>query len=77
MSIDIIVPPLGESVQEATVLSFTKKVGDSVKADELVVELETEKVTLEINAPANGTISELMVHPGDTVRVGQIIGRVA
>ena len=77
MSIDIIVPPLGESVQEATVLSFTKKVGDSVKADELVVELETEKVTLEINAPANGIISELMVHPGDTVRVGQIIGRVA
>ena len=75
--IEIIVPPLGESVQEATILSLTKKVGDSVKIDELVAELETEKVTLEINSPANGSIVEFLVSVGDTVRVGQIIGRVA
>jgi len=74
--VEIIVPPLGESVQEATILSLTKKVGEGIKMDELVAELETEKVTLEINAPANGSIAEFLVAIGDTVRVGQIIGRI-
>jgi 2-oxoglutarate dehydrogenase E2 component (dihydrolipoamide succinyltransferase) len=75
--IEIIVPPLGESIQEATILSLVKKVGESIKVDELVAELETEKVTLEINAPIGGLVSEILVSVGDTVRVGQVIGRIA
>ena len=54
---DIVVPQLGESVSEATVARWHKKVGDVVKADEPIVELETDKVTLEINSPGNGKLS--------------------
>lgn len=77
MTVQIIVPPLGESVKDAIVSSITKKVGDSIKMDELLIELETDKVTLEINAPASGSISELSIKAGDTVIVGQTIGAIA
>jgi 2-oxoglutarate dehydrogenase E2 component (dihydrolipoamide succinyltransferase) len=73
MTIEIKVPPLGESVSEASIAKLHKKAGDAVKADELICELETDKVTLEVNAPANGVISDLKVKEGDNVKVGDLI----
>ena len=73
MTTEIKVPALGESVSEASIAKLYKKAGDAVKADELIVELETDKVTLEVNAPADGAILELKVNEGDTVVVGDII----
>jgi len=76
MTVEIIVPPLGESVSEATIAKLLKKVGDYVKADEMIVELETDKVTLEINAPVAGIIKELKVAEGDVVKVKALIGSI-
>jgi 2-oxoglutarate dehydrogenase E2 component (dihydrolipoamide succinyltransferase) len=73
MTIEIKVPALGESVSEASIAKLHKKVGDAVKADELIVELETDKVTLEVNAPSDGVIAELKVKEGDNVKVGDLI----
>lgn len=73
MTIEIKVPALGESVSEAAIAKLHKKVGDAVKADELIVELETDKVTLEVNAPSAGVISDLKVKEGDNVKVGDLI----
>ena len=76
MSVNIVIPPLGESISEATIASITKKVGDTVKMDELIIELETEKVTLELNAPASGVITSISVKSGDVVIVGQNVGTI-
>lgn len=73
MTKEIKVPTLGESVSQATIAKLYKKVGDAVKADELIVELETDKVTLEVNAPADGAITEIKVKEGDEVEVGNLI----
>lgn len=73
MTIQIKVPALGESVSEAGIAKLYKKVGDTIKADEILVELETDKVTLEVNAPSSGTITELKVKQGDNVKVGDLI----
>jgi 2-oxoglutarate dehydrogenase E2 component (dihydrolipoamide succinyltransferase) len=73
MTIEIKVPALGESVSEASIAKLHVKAGDSVIADQLILELETDKVTLEVNAPSNGTISELKVKEGDNVKVGDIV----
>ncbi len=73
MTLEIKVPALGESVSEASIAKLHKKVGDTVKADELIVELETDKVTLEVNAPSAGVISSLNVVEGDSVKVGDLI----
>ena len=73
MAIEINVPSLGESVTEATIAKWHKGPGDSVKEDELLAELETEKVTLEVNAPQSGVISEIKVPEGDNVEVGALI----
>lgn len=73
MTIEIKVPALGESVSEASIAKLYKKVGDAVKVDELIVELETDKVTLEVNAPANGVITEIKVKEGDNVGVGDLV----
>lgn len=76
MSAEIIVPDLGESVTEATVAKWFKKEGDAVKQDEQLVELETDKVTLEVNAPASGALLEIKVKEGDTVDVGSLLGLI-
>lgn len=76
MAIDIKVPNLGESVTEATVASWLKKAGDAVEADEPVVELETDKATLEIPAPQSGVIGEILVEEGEDVEVGATLGRI-
>src|SRR6185369_13375418 len=74
--VDIKVPSLGESVTEATVAKWFKQAGEAVNADEPLVELETDKVTVEVNAPAAGTLSDIAVKPGDTVAVGTKLGTV-
>lgn len=76
MSIDIKIPSLGESVSEATIAKWLKNVGDSVKQDEPIVELETDKVTLEINAPKAGALTEIIAAVGASVKVGAIIGKI-
>ena len=76
MATDIRVPTLGESVSEATIGRWLKKPGDKVKADEPLVELETDKVTLEVNAPAAGVLGDYAVKDGDTVGVGALLGSI-
>lgn len=73
---EIKVPTLGESVSEATVAQWLKKEGDSVSADEPIVELETDKVTLEVNAPSAGTITSIVVQEGENVEVGALLGEI-
>lgn len=73
---EIKVPTLGESVSEATVASWLKKEGDTVKADEPIVELETDKVTLEVNAPSDGVITKIIAGEGDEVEVGAVLGEI-
>jgi 2-oxoglutarate dehydrogenase E2 component (dihydrolipoamide succinyltransferase) len=73
---EIRVPTLGESVTEATVGQWFKKVGDAVKADEPLVELETDKVTLEVPAPSAGVIESIAVEAGGTVEVGAVLGAI-
>lgn len=73
---DVIIPPLGESITEAAVGQWLKKAGDSVAADEPIVSLETDKVALEVPAPAAGVLSELLAKEGDTVEVGAIIAKI-
>lgn len=77
MATEIKVPTLGESVTEATVAKWMKSVGDAVAADEPLVELETDKVTLEVNAPATGTLSDIVADEGAEVEVGALLGVLA
>jgi 2-oxoglutarate dehydrogenase E2 component (dihydrolipoamide succinyltransferase) len=74
MALEIRVPTLGESVTEATVAKWLKSPGDAVKMDEPLVELETDKVTVEVPAPAAGVLSEIVVQKGQTIGVGALLG---
>ncbi|WP_375452474.1 2-oxoglutarate dehydrogenase complex dihydrolipoyllysine-residue succinyltransferase [uncultured Devosia sp.] len=76
MSTEIRVPTLGESVTEATIGQWFKKVGDNVAADEPIVELETDKVTIEVPAPSAGVLEAIAANPGDTVDVGALLGAI-
>ena len=73
---DLVVPMLGESVTEATVSKWLKQVGDPVKADEPVVELETDKVSVAVPSPETGILSEIKIQTGSTVNVGAVLGSV-
>src|SRR5580692_3911202 len=77
MTTEIRVPTLGESITEATVGKWFKQAGEAVKADEPLVELETDKVTLEVNAPSAGVLSEITVKTGETVAVGALLGALS
>ncbi|MEM9105134.1 MAG: biotin/lipoyl-containing protein, partial [Pseudomonadota bacterium] len=77
MATEIRVPTLGESVTEATIGTWFKKVGDAIATDEPIVELETDKVTIEVPAPAAGTLSEILANEGDTVEVDALLGQIA
>ena len=77
MATEIRVPILGESVSEATIGKWFKKAGEAVKADEPIVELETDKVTLEVPAPASGVLAEIMAAAGTTVTVNALLGLIA
>ena len=73
---DIMTPALGESVTEVTVARWTKQAGDAVKKDEVLVELETDKVSLEVVAPEDGVLTEIVAAEGDTIEPGAVLGRV-
>ena len=77
MTLEIKVPTLGESVTEATVGQWFKKEGDAVARDEPLVELETDKVTIEVPAPAAGRLEKIAVGDGETVNVGALLGTLA
>src|SRR6185503_10278357 len=76
MATPIVVPGLGESVTEATVAKWMKNVGDAVKADEALAELETDKVTQELYAPTAGTLGEITAPAGTVVAIGAVIGQI-
>ena len=73
---EIRVPTLGESVTEATIGRWFKKAGDAVAVDEPLVELETDKVTIEVPAPSAGTLGEIIAKDGETVAVGALLGQI-
>ena len=77
MSEKILVPTLGESITEATVSKWLKKEGETVEADEAIVELETDKVNLEVPSPVSGILSEISFKDGDTVEVGAVLGSIS
>ena len=77
MSEKILVPVLGESITEATVAKWLKKEGDTVEADEAIVELETDKVNLEVPSPIDGVLSEINSTEGETVEVGALLGTIS
>jgi 2-oxoglutarate dehydrogenase E2 component (dihydrolipoamide succinyltransferase) len=74
---DIMTPALGESVTEATVARWTKKAGEAVRKDEILVELETDKVSLEVAAPTDGVLSEIAAEEGATVEPGAVLGKIS
>ncbi len=75
-TVDVVTPAAGESVTEGTILEWRVKVGDPIAAGETIVEISTDKVDLELDAPATGTVTEILVSEGDTVTVGQVIARI-
>jgi multifunctional 2-oxoglutarate metabolism enzyme len=75
-TIDIVAPPAGESVTEGTILEWHKQPGDAVEADETMVEISTDKVDLELPAPAGGTLTEILAPEGETVTPGQVLARM-
>ena len=74
--VEVMVPQLSESVSEATLLQWKKPAGAAVAADEILVEIETDKVVLEVPAPAGGALAELLVADGASVVSGQVIARI-
>lgn len=76
MAVDIVIPALGESITEGTILRWLKEAGEAVELDEIVVEIETDKATMELAAPETGVLSEILKPAGEKVEIGEIIGRV-
>src|SRR5215212_6274458 len=76
-SIEVTLPAMGESVTEGTILEWRKQEGDAIEADEILVEISTDKVDAEVPSPAGGTIVKLHVAEGDTVEVGQLLAEIA
>ena len=77
MAVELVVPQLGESITEAVVGKWHKKVGEPVKVDEPVVVLETDKVTIDVPAPAAGTIAAITHAEGETVKIGDVLGSIS
>src|SRR5207237_1203397 len=73
----VVTPAAGESVTEGTILEWRVAVGDSIKVDDTIVEISTDKVDIELPSPATGTVTEILIEEGDTVTVGQVIARIA
>ena len=77
MNIDVIMPKMGESITEGTILEWKKKVGESIKLDETLLEISTEKVDSEIPSPSEGVITEILYNVNDIVQVGEIIAKIS
>jgi 2-oxoglutarate decarboxylase len=75
-TVDIVMPAMGESVTEGTILEWAKEPGETVEADETIVEISTDKVDAEVPAPASGIVAEILAQAGDTVHVGQVLARM-
>src|SRR5687768_8270063 len=76
MATDILMPKMGESVQEGTILRWLKKPGDAIERDEIIAEISTDKVDTEIPSPAAGTLLEIVAQENETVEVGTVIARL-
>jgi 2-oxoglutarate dehydrogenase E2 component (dihydrolipoamide succinyltransferase) len=76
MAVELRVPQLGESISEAVVGKWHKRVGEAVKADEPVVVLETDKVTIDVQAPAAGALQAISMPEGSKVRIGEVLGTI-
>src|SRR3954466_1324231 len=76
-TIQITMPPMGESVTEGTILEWLKQVGDEVEADEGIVEVSTDKVDTEVPSPASGVLTKILVEPDETVPVGTVLGEIS
>ena len=74
MNTELVVPTLGESITEATVSKWLKNIGDSFEADEPLVEIETDKITVEVPAPHAGSLKEIKVKEGSDIEIGGILG---
>src|SRR5438309_4912110 len=75
--VEVVTPAAGESVSEGTILEWHAKVGEFIKAADTIVEISTDKVDVELPAPASGTVVEILVDEGETVTVGEVIARIA
>src|SRR3546814_11473172 len=73
---DVLVPQLSESVSEATLLNWKKQPGEAIEADEILIEVETDKVVLEVPAPASGVLKEIVKGDGSTVTAGEVLARI-
>ena len=76
MAVEVTIPKLGLTMQEATVVKWLKKPGDAVKSGEPLLEIETEKITCEVESPASGTLSEIIVSEGTVAPVAAVIGLI-
>jgi pyruvate/2-oxoglutarate dehydrogenase complex dihydrolipoamide acyltransferase (E2) component len=76
-TIDVVTPAAGESVTEGEIVEWHFRVGDAIKRDDVIVEIATDKINVDLPSPATGTVTELLVEEGDTVTVGQVIARIA
>ena len=74
--IDVVMPKMGESITEGTILEWKKKIGDSISKDESLLEISTDKVDSDIPSPASGTIIEILAQVNDTIPVGDVIARI-
>ena len=76
MLVDIIMPKMGESITEGTIIEWRKKIGDTVEKDEIFLEIGTDKVDSEIPSPAAGILVEILAKPNDVIDVGKVIARI-
>ena len=74
--VDVVMPKMGESITEGTVIEWKKSVGDSIKKDETLLEISTDKVDSEVPSPASGTIVEIIAQVNDTIPVGNVLARI-
>ena len=76
MTTDVIMPKLGESITEGTILEWKKNIGDSIQRDETILEISTDKVDSEVPSPASGVLLEILYNTNETVPVGEIIAKI-
>ena len=76
MIVDVIMPKLGESITEGTIIEWKKEIGDTIKQDETILEISTDKVDSEVPSPSPGKLIEILYQPNDVIAVGEVIARI-